>query len=98
MAKITDEQISDIATYQQSIARLKKSELKNQNIKTYLKVKICRLDRELNKILPQYKNIDGVSNIWVVKPSFNSRGLGIYLAKNIKDIIQLGKKVQSKIV
>lgn len=56
------------------------------------------MDRELNKILPQYKNIDGVSNVWVVKPSYNSRGLGIYLAKNIKDIIQLGKKAQSKIV
>ena len=77
---------------------MKKSELKNQNIKTHLKVKICRLDRELNKLLPQYKNIDGVSNIWVVKPSYNSRGLGIYLAKNIKDIIQMGKKAQSKIV
>ena len=43
-------------------------------------------------------NIDGSRNVWVVKPSFASRGLDIYCANQIKDIIQVGKKVQSKVV
>jgi tubulin monoglycylase TTLL3/8 len=33
-----------------------------------------------------------------VKPSYNSRGLGVYCTNRLKDIIQQGKKTGSKIV
>ena len=33
-----------------------------------------------------------------MKPSFNARGVGIYLTRKLKDIITLGKKSQSKVV
>jgi tubulin monoglycylase TTLL3/8 len=61
-------------------------------------VKTLALDRKLARIMPQYGLIDGVGNVWVVKPSFNARGLGVYCTNKIKDIIQPGKKQGSKVV
>jgi hypothetical protein len=46
----------------------------------------------MENLCAQYKSIDGFHNVWVVKPSFNSRGLGVYCSNKIKDIIQIGKK------
>ena len=37
-------------------------------------------------------------NIWIVKPSYNARGFGIYLVDNVKDLVQGGRKGQQKIV
>jgi len=54
-------------------------------------MKLCRL-------IPQYSIIDGVANVWVVKPSFNARGVGVYCTNTLKDIIQPGKKSGSKVV
>ena len=48
--------------------------------------------------MPQYEFIDGLANVWVVKPSFNARGLGVYCTNKMRDIIQPGKKCGSKIV
>lgn len=53
----------------------------------YEQVKTLALDRKLARIMPQYGLIDGVANVWVVKPSFNARGLGVYCSNKIKDII-----------
>jgi hypothetical protein len=50
------------------------------------------------KLVEQYSTIDGASNVWVVKPSYNARGVGIYCTNKLKDIISQGKKVSSKIV
>ena len=37
-------------------------------------------------------------NVWVVKPSYNARGIGIYCTDKFKDIVHEGKKAASKIV
>lgn len=62
------------------------------------KVRIVRMHRKLLTNVPQYDKIDGFQNTWVVKPSYNARGFGIYLTKKLKDIINIGKKSQSKVV
>lgn len=56
------------------------------------------MNRKLCKLFPQYAVIDGLANVWVVKPSYNARGVGVYCTNKIKDIIQQGKKSASKIV
>jgi Tubulin-tyrosine ligase family len=61
-------------------------------------VKTLALHQKLCRHLPQYGLIDGVANVWVVKPSFNARGVGVYCANRLKDIIQPGKKQGSKVV
>ena len=73
-------------------------QLENYNVSIMDKVRIVRMHRKLMEIVPQYQKIDGSQNIWVVKPSYNARGIGIYLTKKLKDIITLGKKSQSKVV
>ena len=45
------------------------------------------LHKKLCKIVPQYGTIDGVANVWVVKPSFNARGVGVYCSNRLKEII-----------
>jgi len=50
---------------------------------TYFKIKLIRLHESLSRVMPQYNNIDGVRNVWIVKPSYNARGLGIYCARNL---------------
>lgn len=64
----------------------------DESISTYDKVMICQLHEDLKASIPQYADMDGSKNIWVVKPSFNSRGVGIYLSNKLRDIIQVGKK------
>jgi tubulin monoglycylase TTLL3/8 len=63
----------------------------------YLIYKICKYHKLLRKVFPQYK-IDGTRNIWIVKPSYNARGFGIYLVDTVKELVQSGKKGQHKIV
>ena len=63
----------------------------------YLIYKICKYHKLLRKVFPQYK-IDGTRNIWIVKPSYNARGFGIYLVDTVKELVQSGKKGQQKIV
>lgn len=63
----------------------------------YLIYKICKYHKLLKRVFPQYK-IDGMRNIWIVKPSYNARGFGIYLVDTVKELVQGGKKGQQKIV
>jgi hypothetical protein len=42
--------------------------------------------------------VDGTQNVWVVKPSYSSRGLGIFCTNKFKDIVAEGRKNQSKVV
>lgn len=37
-----------------------------------------RIDSLLTKKLPQYSCLDGTSNVWICKPSYNARGHGIF--------------------
>jgi hypothetical protein len=59
----------------------------------YLVYKIYKYHKLLKQNLPQYK-IDGCKNIWIVKPSYNARGFGIYLVDNLKDLMSGAKKGQ----
>jgi len=52
-----------------------------QKVETYEQVKLVRLCWDLMEEIDQFKAIDGVHNVWIVKPSYNSRGFGIYLTR-----------------
>ena len=52
----------------------------------YLPYKIMKCHKKLKKAMPQYK-IDGSENIWIVKPSYNARGVGIFCINNPNEII-----------
>jgi hypothetical protein len=90
-ARISEENI--IALLQFHEMMLEQDHLDNYNISMLEKVRVVRLHKKLMDFLPQYRTIDGVSNTWVVKPSYNARGVGIYLTKKLKDIMNLGKKI-----
>ncbi|XP_026756973.2 tubulin glycylase 3A-like isoform X1 [Galleria mellonella] len=60
---------------------------KNINIRQ-LEKKAAKVLATMTKFWPQI-DIDGVLNIWIVKPSNKCRGRGIQLMNNIKDIIGL---------
>lgn len=53
-----------------------------------LERKAAKLLATMTKFWPQI-DIDGVFNIWIVKPGNKCRGRGIQLMNNIKDIIGL---------
>lgn len=59
-----------------------------------LQYQAYKLHQELFKVYPQYR-IDGCRNVWISKPSYNARGVGIYLINSLKDVISAGRKAQS---
>ncbi|CDW71356.1 tubulin-tyrosine ligase family protein [Stylonychia lemnae] len=64
----------------------------------YFIYRIQKCHKTLKRNFPQYR-VDGVKNVWIVKPSYNARGLGIYCVDNCQDFLQNNqRKVQSKIV
>ena len=64
---------------------------------TYFKVRIVRLHRKLTNRLTQYDLIDGTKNVWIVKPSYNARGIGIYCTNKFSQITSsVGQKVKSQ--
>ena len=42
--------------------------------------------------------IDGVENIWIMKPSFSSRGTGVHCLKSTKEAFSRGKIMQTKVI
>eukprot|EP00347_Sterkiella_histriomuscorum_P013320 403365167 len=94
--KFTEEEMQYMVDY--SYALSQNEESIHSKFPIYEQIKTIIYHEKLQQILNQYKTIDGFSNVWVVKPSYNARGLGIYCANKLKDIIQQGKKSQSKIV
>lgn len=65
--------------------------LSQQHLSTFfrqLERKAAKLLATMSKFWPQI-DIDGVFNIWIVKPGNKCRGRGIQLMNNIKDIIGL---------
>ena len=48
---------------------------------TYIKVKLVMLQQKLSRKMVQFRDIDGTSNVWIVKPSYNARGIGIYCTR-----------------
>ena len=47
-----------------------------------------KMHKELELKYPQYKSIDGDSNIWINKPSYNARGVGIFCFNNTREVMQ----------
>jgi len=43
-------------------------------------------------------DIDGDQNIWIIKPSFSSRGIGVRCFKTIKEAFLKSKHIQAKII
>lgn len=69
-----------------------------QLVETYDQVKVVRLSVDLLTEMTQSRQIDGVQNIWVVKPSYNSRGFGIYCTRQLAQILSEGTKRRQNIV
>eukprot|EP00826_Nyctotherus_ovalis_P042405 TRINITY_DN4358_c0_g1_i15.p1 TRINITY_DN4358_c0_g1~~TRINITY_DN4358_c0_g1_i15.p1 ORF type:complete len:324 (-),score=67.05 TRINITY_DN4358_c0_g1_i15:256-1227(-) len=63
----------------------------------YLEHKTMAALKRYNKAYPQSK-ITGCSNIWVVKPSFSSRGIGVHCINSPKDELCSVKKTKAKVV
>lgn len=56
--------------------------------------KCLELIEQLKQKFPQF-GIDGERNIWIVKPAGSSRGRGICLFKNLVEIIDLTKQIET---
>lgn len=63
----------------------------------HFECKLVATLKKYSKACPQSK-IDGTGNIWIVKPSFTSRGIGVHCINSPKDEVSPGKKVQAKVV
>ena len=69
--------------------------------------KICAKSTEFKKVLelcgtlkekfPQF-GIDGERNIWIVKPAGSSRGRGICLFRNLVEILDLTKQIETQYI
>jgi len=64
---------------------------------SHLEYKAIAVLKEYNKIYPQSK-ITGCNNIWVVKPSFSSRGIGVHCINSPKDELFTVKKTKAKVI
>ena len=43
------------------------------------------MHKKLKRNFRQYKEIDGENNVWISKPSYNARGVGIFCFDQLKD-------------
>jgi len=60
----------------------------------YLEYKVIKIMKDYKRRFPQ-SSIDGSTNIWVMKPSYSSRGIGI---KCLRDIKEIRAREQAKII
>lgn len=66
------------------------SHIVSQNyLSLYLVYLTIRMSRLLEKHLPQYSCVNGATNTWICKPSYNARGLGIFCINKRNDIINI---------
>ena len=96
--KISEESSAKLLEAHQKMINNKFKDVKINSLSYLDKVNCVILHQKLQNYLPQYKSIDGIQNVWVVKPTYSSRGRGIYCTNQLKDIIKVGKKEQSKVV
>lgn len=52
------------------------------NYPTIFKVKVIRVYESMKRC-KVVKETDGVHNLWIVKPSYNARGFGIFCSRSI---------------
>ncbi len=60
----------------------------------FLEYLVVKTHKRLYELLPQYR-IEGHRNIWIVKPGYDARGHNIFLIKDLREILQVGKTVHS---
>ncbi len=63
----------------------------------YTEYKVVRCVKKLKNCSPQFE-IDGANNIWIMKPSFSSRGNGVHCLNSTKEAFTRGKKMQAKVI
>lgn len=63
----------------------------------YLEYKIIQIVKEMKHEFPQTK-MEGVNNVWIMKPSFSSRGIGVFCLNSIKEGLNGGAKMQAKVI
>ena len=63
----------------------------------YLEYQISKLHKKLKRVFPYY-SVDGTRNVWISKPSYNARGVGIFCLNTLKEALKGGKKVQSRML
>jgi hypothetical protein len=51
----------------------------------YVMYTAFRIHKAMKKHCPQYGSIDGDRNIWISKPSYNARGVGVFCFDDFKD-------------
>ena len=59
--------------------------------------KVYKMKELIKRFLPQY-HIDGTENIWIIKPSGNARGSGIFLTDSLEEALDSGAKNQARII
>ncbi|CAD8173431.1 unnamed protein product [Paramecium pentaurelia] len=70
---------------------------KGTNPSLFLIKKLYRYHLFFKKYDPAYK-VDGINNIWIIKPGGCARGQGIYLEKDITEAINSGQQMQARLV
>lgn len=65
-----------------------------KHICVYLMFITIKLSKKLEENLPQYggRSVNGCKNVWICKPSYNARGLGIFCFNNKSEIINTFSK------
>ena len=78
---------------------MKKDRQRDQAIsKEYPEFSDClEVISSLKEMHPQF-NMDGERNIWILKPAGSSRGRGIVLYKNLVEILDLCKDINTQYV
>ena len=57
---------------------------------TYVMYQTYKLHKQLKESYPQYGMIDGTDNIWICKPSYTARGVGIFCFRNLREVFTTG--------
>ena len=63
----------------------------------YFEFKVVSVVKEYSKVYPQAR-MDGAENIWIVKPCFISRGIGVHCINDVKEEYYVGQKMQAKVI
>ena len=59
----------------------------------YVMYQVYKMHKELKtKRYPQYSQIDGSDNIWICKPSFTARGVGIFCFRSLSELFNGSSK------
>lgn len=56
-----------------------------QCISVYEEYKVVKLVQRVDEQWPEYR-ADGTHNVWIVKPGYNSRGVGVHCVQGLKEV------------